>query len=104
MRKILTIALSGALTAVIFAPLANAQSGYDTNTNRGGATTGSGEARPDARTGASGGVPSGAASKAAPTQGSVSGSGMSRPDASPAGASGAPEASPPKKATGTQND
>ncbi|QZO00217.1 hypothetical protein [Chenggangzhangella methanolivorans] len=99
----MTIALSGALAAVTFAPLANAQSGYDTNTNRGGATSGSGEARPDATTGTTGGAPAASSMKAAPTQGSTSGSGMSRPDASSASSSGAPEASSPKKATGTQN-
>lgn len=103
MRKIMTIALAGALASVTFAPLANAQSGYNTNTNRGGATAGSGEARPDATTGTSGGAPAGASMKAAPTQGSTSGSGTSRPDAASASVKGAPEAKSPKKATGTQN-
>lgn len=102
MQKIMTIALVGALASVTFAPLASAQSGYDTNTNRGGATTGSGEARPDTAT-ATGGAPAGESMKAAPTQGGTSGSGTARPDASPSSAAGAPEASGPKKATGTQN-
>lgn len=104
MRNLLTVAFAGALAAATVAPLAYAQSGQDTGTNRGGATTNSGTARPDATgTMDSSGAPSGAASRAAPTQGSTSGSGMSRPDAAGAGAAGAPEASSPKKATGTQN-
>ena len=101
MRRILTTALAGALAAASFAPLAYAQAGYDTNTNRGGATSGSGEARPDATTSKSGGAEAGASSKAAPTQGSTMGSGTARPDATSSSASGAPEASSPKKATST---
>ena len=103
MTKIIAIALASALASITLAPIANAQSGQDTNTNRGGATTGSGQARPDATTGASGGAPAAPSMEAAPTQGSTSGSGQARPDTSSSGASGAPEASSPKKATGTQN-
>lgn len=102
MRKLLTTAVAGALAAATFVPMAHAQSGQDTGTNRGGATTNSGTARPDAAgTIDSGGAPSGASSKAAPTQGSTSGSGMSRPDAASASVSGAPKAAEPHKATST---
>jgi len=102
MRKMMTAALAGALAATTFAPLAMAQSGQDTGTNRGGATTNSGTARPDATgTMSSTGAPASESSKATSTQGSTSGSGMSRPDAAGASTSGAPMATSPSKATST---
>lgn len=70
-----------------------AQSGQDTGAGKkSGATTNSGEARPDA-SGSGSAVGAAPSSKAAPTSGSGGGgSGTARPDASPATSSGAPEA------------
>lgn len=106
MKKLITTMFAGALAAAAMAPLAHAQSGYDTGAKKGsGTTTNSGEARPDATSSGTSGAETSAPTRAAPTQGTVdgSGSGMARPDASSANTSGAPDAGSPSRAAPTQN-
>ncbi len=103
MRNLIGAAAVVALSLAPLAGVAHAQSGYDTGAGKSsGATTNSGEARPDANK-SGGGATGGPSSKASATSGSGgSGSGTARPDADAnSGKTGGMEQPAPSKASPT---